>query len=316
MSNINTSQDIGYAVGVWYQQNLLDVAVPFLLANQFGMKQSIPKNKSRTIKWGRFEELDEATTPLTEGVEPDGQLMQVTRMTATLEQYGDLVIMTDVDELTLEDNLAQQANIRLGQQMARTMDTLTFDVLVATGSIYNCQYGGNGLTPTEATQDDLDEVVQNMMNANGQFFNPIVGGQNKFGTQPLDESYVGIASTQCYKFLKAMSSWTPISEYPDPKGKYAGERGYTDNVRWCLSSKAPVDTSGQNDIASLFVMAQDSYGVVDIESGNVESIFTAPGGHGDRLRQKSSLGWKAWHAAKVLQDQWLTRVRATLVAAA
>lgn len=312
MSNVTNTSEVDYAVGVWYQTNLLDVAMPALVANQFGMKAQIPEGRSKTVRWGRYEELDEATTPLTEGVEPDGQVMQVTRMDATCEQYGDLVLMTDVLMLTLEDDIAQQANIRLGQQMARTFDTLTFDVLAATASIYSCASGQNTKTPTEISQEDLDAMVQLLMDANGEFFSDIYGGVNKIGTAPLDEAYMAIGHTKLYRDLKECSSWVPVAQYPNPAIKNNGERGYTDHCRWHLTTQAPVDTSGVDDIYSFFMFAQNAYGVVDIENGNIESIFTPPGGPGDRLRQLSSLGWKGWHAAKIVQDQWALRGRATL----
>lgn len=308
MSNVTTTTQVSDAVGVWYNPTLLDVAVPFLLANQFGQMKSIPKGNSKKIRWGRFEELSEATTPLSEGIEPDGQQLTVTRMDAECSQYGDIIILTDVVELTVSDPVANQSTKRLGQQMGRTMDTLTFDVLVATGTIYNAQYGGNGSTPTELTQEDIDEVVETMMNNDAKMFTDVVKASTGFGTAPLDESYYAISNTAVYKDLKAVASWVPINQYPNPANRRVGERGYTDNVRWCLSSKSPVAST----IYDWFVIGQDAYGVVDIATGNAEMIFTPPGGAGDRLKQRSSLGWKAWHAAKILNDDFLVRGRCTL----
>ena len=310
MSNVTTTTQVSDAVGVWYNPTLLDVAIPKLLANQFGQMKSIPKGSSKKIRWGRFEELDEATTPLSEGIEPDGQQLTVTRMDAECSQYGDLTILTDVVELTVSDPVANEATKRLGEQMGRTLDTLTYDVLVATGTIYNAAFGVNGETPTELTQQDIDEVVEDLMNADAKMFSDVVKAGSGFGTAPLDESYYAISNTAVFKDLKAVDSWVPINQYPNPANRKLGERGYTDNLRWCLSSKAPV-TAGVYD---WYVMGQDAYGVVDISTGNAEMIFTPPGGPGDRLRQRSSLGWKAWHTAKILNDNYLVRGRCTLSA--
>ena len=83
-----------------------------------------------------------------------------------------------------------------------------------------------------------------------------------------------------------------------------------------MSSKAPLtlngDDAGTSTVYDFYATGQDAYGVIDIAGGNVESIFTPPGGPGDRLRQKSSLGWKGWHAAKILNDLFLIKGRCTL----
>ena len=316
MSNINTTAQISDAVGVWYGPTFLDIAVPMLIGNQFGQSVTIPRNRSERARWSRYEQLPEATTPLTEGVEPDGELVDVTRMDAILSQYGDLVIMTDVVELTVEDPVANKVNRRLAEQAGRTLDTLTFDVLKATGSIYNCEFGGNLKTPTEITQADIDAVVQTLFDNDAKMFTAIMGASQGIGTAPLDESYYCMTNTAIYRDLKDVESWVPINQYPKPEARKKGERGYTDNARWCMSSKAPLtlngDLAGTSTVYDWYMTGMDSYGVVDLEGGNIETIFTPPGGPGDRLRQKSSLGWKAWHAAKILQDLWLIRGRATL----
>jgi len=316
MSNLNTTDDVDYAVGVWYQPNLLDIAVPMTIANQFGQMQKIPKNNSATIKWSRYEAFNEATTPLTEGVTPEGEFINVTRMTATAKQYGDLALMSDVLVLTIEDPIANQTNRRLAEQASRSFDTLTFDVLKATGSIYNCEKGGNTKVPTELTQADLDVVVQTLMNNDAKMWSEIMTASTKVGTAPLDESYYCMANTAIYRDLKDVDSWVPINQYPSPGMKKSGERGYTDNLRWTMSSKAPKtlngDFAGTSTVYDFYACGQNGYGIVDLEGGNLESIYTAPGGAGDRLKQVSSLGWKGWHAAKILNDQFLVRGRCTL----
>ena len=224
----------------------------------------------------------------------------------------DYVILTDVIELTVSDPVANEANKRLSEQMGRTLDTLTFDVLKATASYYNCTDGSDGQTPTELTQTDIDTNVQTLMDNDAKMFADIMPASPDFGTAPLDESYYAISNTAVYRDLKDCESWVPINQYPKPSARRRGERGYTDNVRWCLSSHAPSTGTGASKQYYTFLMARDAYGVVDIASGNAESIYIAPGGTGDRLKQRSSLGWKAWHACKILNDDYIIRVMATI----
>ena len=312
MPNVTTTTQTEYAVGVWYNRTLLDPAVPKLIANQFGQMKSIPKGNSKMIRWSRYEALSEATTALTEGVEPNGQQLSVTRMDATAAQYGDYVVLTDVVELTVEDPVSNEANKRLGEQMGRTLDTLTFDTLAASLSEVDCSAGADGQTVTELTQTDIDGVVQTLMDNDASMFADIMDASTGFGTAPLDESYYALSNTAVYKDLKDVESWVPINQYPKPSMRKKGERGYTDNVRWCLTSKAPTSGSGASKEYYSFIMGKDAYGVVDIASGNAESIYIPPGGTGDRLKQRSSLGWKAWHACQILNDNYMVKLSSTI----
>jgi len=312
MTNVTTTSQVNDAVGVWYNKSLLDPANPLLIANQFGQMKSIPKGSSKTVRYSRFEKLSEATTALTEGVEPNGQALDVTRMDATCQQYGDFIVLTDVVELTVSDPVANQANKRLGEQMGETLETLTYDVLKATASYYNCADGADGGTPTELTQTDIDTNVQTLMNNDAKMYTEIMSAGSGFGTAPLDQSYYAISNTAVYRDLKDVDSWVPRNQYPQPASVKQGERGYTDNVRWCLSSHTPTTGTGSSKQFYTFLLSRDAFGVVDIATGNSSSIFIPPGGTGDRLKQRSSLGWKAWHACKILNDDYIIRVMATI----
>ena len=224
----------------------------------------------------------------------------------------DFIVLTDVVELIISDPVANQANKRLGEQMGETLETLTYDVLKATASYYNCADGANGGTPTELTQTDIDTNVQTLMNNDAKMFTEIMSAGSGFGTAPLDQSYYAISNTAVYRDLKDVDSWVPRNQYPQPASVKQGERGYTDNVRWCLSSHTPSTGTGASKQFYTFLLSRDAFGVVDIATGNSSSIFIPPGGTGDRLKQRSSLGWKAWHACKILNDDYIIRVMATI----
>ena len=331
MANVTSTDQIADALGAWYNPLLQDIAVAKLIHNQFGDKVSMPKGNGKDVIYSRFEELNEATSELSETEDPEGQTMVVTRMKVTLKEYGDAVHLTNDVVMTVRDPTMNATTMRLGEQAGRTLDTLTLDVLVSTGSLYQCQYGGNQNAITEYSEEDNDEIVDRLLNNDANMFDGIMEGSTKFGTTPLDESYYSMTHTKMYKDLKKLHSWTPINQYPDPGARKLGERGYTSNIRWSLTSKGSVDTSGPYDIYDFITCGTHAYGVLDMEwekfsepsngqnnmdSTNsvrpVEIIYTPPGGHGDKLKRKHILAWKAYHASRVLQDNWLIRGRASL----
>ena len=77
----------------------------------------------------KYDSLPKASTPLTEGVTPDGQALNVTTITSDLHQYGGWTPLTDVLQMTAIDNNVVQATRVLASQAGRTMDSITRDVL-------------------------------------------------------------------------------------------------------------------------------------------------------------------------------------------
>ena len=113
----------------FYDMTLIDEATSNLVHDQFGQKRPIPKNGGKTIEFRKFAPLAKATTPLTEGVTPDGKSLAVSTITATVNQYGDYITQSDVLELTSLDNTILEATKLLGRQAGVTLDTIVRDVL-------------------------------------------------------------------------------------------------------------------------------------------------------------------------------------------
>lgn len=107
----------------FYDTALIRLAKPKLLHDQFGKKQKIPKNRGKKIEWRTFTSLPKATTPITEGVTPDGSKIDASAIEATVSQYGDYIEYSDMlqhvchtnrqNRHTRQHNKSAQPNIRL-----------------------------------------------------------------------------------------------------------------------------------------------------------------------------------------------------------
>jgi len=95
--NTNTTLSPGLSAEnkTYYEKTLLNNAEPNLIHNQFGDEYDIPKNGGKTIEFRKYDSLPKAIEPLTEGVTPKGNSLNVTAVTATVAQYGDYIQMSD-----------------------------------------------------------------------------------------------------------------------------------------------------------------------------------------------------------------------------
>ncbi|MBQ2889178.1 MAG: N4-gp56 family major capsid protein, partial [Clostridia bacterium] len=61
----------------YYSDYLIDMAAPKLVHDQFGQKCPIPKGNGKTIEFRKYDPLPKMTQPLTEGVTPSGQKLDM-----------------------------------------------------------------------------------------------------------------------------------------------------------------------------------------------------------------------------------------------
>ena len=83
LQNTTGSSGLTAEMKTYYEKRLLDQAEPALVHNQFGDPYPIPANGGKTIEFRKYDSLPKATTPLTEGVTPNGQALKVSTITAT-----------------------------------------------------------------------------------------------------------------------------------------------------------------------------------------------------------------------------------------
>lgn len=121
----NTTGTMTNEMKTFYEKRLIDQAEPRLVHDQFADYYPVPQNGGKTIEFRKYDSLPKADTPLTEGVTPNGQTLNVTTITSDLHQYGGWTPLTDVLQMTAIDNNVVQATRVLASQAGRTMDSIT-----------------------------------------------------------------------------------------------------------------------------------------------------------------------------------------------
>lgn len=146
-ANTTTASGMSVEMKTFYDRNLIENAEPELVHDQWAQTRNIPKNGGKTIEFRKYDQLPKAMTPLTEGVTPTGKAMNVTKIEATVKQYGDFIELSDLLILTAIDNNIVEATTLIGSQAGRTLDTISREVLAA-GT--NVQYAEGQVTSRAA----------------------------------------------------------------------------------------------------------------------------------------------------------------------
>jgi N4-gp56 family major capsid protein len=201
----------------------------------------------------------------------------------------------------------------LSLQLGLTIDTLVRDMMVSTASTIASSNGVNGNTPTEITDADIQTAVIALRQGNARLMTNPLPGEDKFGTSPVRSSYWGFMPVELQADLEAVSSFISSANYPNPMNALEAEWGTTRNVRWLLN------TNGYNNgaapaVFSNFILGQEAYGVVRLGAKEAEFIVKPLGASGtaDPLNQRGTVGYKYPFVTRLLNDNWITRLTATI----
>ncbi len=309
---VTTLTQLPPEVRQYFDRLLLALARPYYIYDLFAQKRQIPMNSGDQMVFRRYGTLTAATVPLTDGQTPPGDQLSVTDFLAQIQWYGSFVTITDQVQYVVQDRVLNEATKVLSLQLGLTLDTLIRDMMVSTASIIYCTNGGNGNTPTEITDEDIQNAVIALRQGNARLMTNPLPGENKFGTSPVRSSFWGFMSVDLQDDLEAVDSFISAANYPNPMNALEAEWGSTRNVRWLLNTNGYI-SSATPPVYSNFIMGQEAYGVVRLGAKEAEFIVKPLGASGtaDPLNQRGTVGYKYPFATRILNDNWITQLIAT-----
>lgn len=287
----------------FYDRTLLSRLIPNLYFYKYGQKKTAPKNEGDTVNFRRFNSLEAAATPLTEGVVPAGNTLSTTAVTAKVEQYGDFVQLSDKLDMVGIDPVATEAAEVLGEQGALTVDTVICEE-VSAGT--NVIYAGSvtGTASVKATDVMTSELVRKavraLRRANAK---PVEGGY-----------YIGLIHPDVAFDIMNDPLWQDVSKYNGGTAIMKGEIGKLGGVRFIETTNTKVKAgagASSADVHCSMIIGKDAYGVIDIEGSSKPQTIIKPAGSAgtaDPLNQLSTVGWKAMFTAKRLNELCMVRV--------
>lgn len=86
--------------------------------------RSLPAHNGKRVTFNKMNPFSVDTTPLKEGVTPDGQLVVTSQLSATVKPYGKYTSLTDEIDWAVIDGFKQNISIRLGDQAHDTLEAI------------------------------------------------------------------------------------------------------------------------------------------------------------------------------------------------
>lgn len=284
----------------------LPLARKQLVAYQFGDPLTLPKGRGVTYTGTRYNRLPLPYAPLSEGVPPIGETMTIQQVTATAQQWGDKVTITDVAELTIKHPLFKKATELTGLQIAETLERNTFNALLAGTQVnYVNSRGSRGalvagdvldtqtVIRTDAALETLgaprfmgDEQTDTKIEADA-------GGKRASDNPRAMPHYAALIHTLVVADFRQNPTVVTAWSYSDLNRLYNYEAGEWSGIRFCKTNMVPYwtnytavqgtpGTSGSLAAGSYYIIVtgQDTQNQYESYIASVSNVITTVGATG------------------------------------
>jgi N4-gp56 family major capsid protein len=291
----------------FYNRTMLERLLPELFFLNYGEKKNIPKNSGATTSFRRLNSLAVSTTALTEGVTPDGVDLNITKILATVQQYGNWTKISEFLNLTGLDPMLTETAQLMGENAGESIDTIARDMIYA-GT--NVQYAnGKSARNTIVAADKITAL--DILKARRTL------KRNKVKQISLPnggKGYLAFIHTDVATDLMQTQEWKDQNTYTDNKNRVEGTLGKmygiyfleADNaMKWAGAGSAGADVFG-----TLFI-GKGAYGVPDIQGSSKPEMIVhkaGSGGTNDPLNMFSTVAWKCAFTVARLQELAMVRL--------
>lgn len=213
---------------LWLQEELLAIAEKTAVFADIGETPTVPNGEGKTYSAQRYERLPLPVTPLSEGITPDATPLVVNMVQAMLEQWGMVVALTDVVEMTTKHPALQVARDRLGTASAELQDREIQKVLMGSGSVV---FPGGKTSRSTLVAGDFPTT---------DFISGIVATLRQLGAPTFPGAmYAGVVDPFTEQDLAKDSTFVSSHVYAETTALFNAEIGRWRGVRWKRSNLLP-----------------------------------------------------------------------------
>ena len=319
MAGITTYGDISPRTAAFAVAKMLVRAQPYLVLEKFMQMFPIPNNATKVAKFRRYEALPLATSPLVEGVTPQGKTVTFSDVTATLQQYGDYVPLTDVIQDTHEDPVFTEVQDIISQQAAQTIETIRFNIFKAGLNVFFANGTQRTDVNTAVSLTLQRKITRSLQRQNAALITKVTSSSANYGTIPCEAGYVALGHVDLETDIRGMTGFVNAKLYTSPPVS-EHELGSVERTRYVTSTIfAPYASAGGNkgamvstdgvkaDVYPMLYLSQNSIAGVPLKGKDslTPIVLNPKPGIGDPLGQRGTVGWKAMTTAVILNQAFM-----------
>jgi N4-gp56 family major capsid protein len=268
-------------------------------------------------------------------------------VSVAVAKYGNAVLLSeevDLQQMNVRaarfvDNLGANAGLSLNLLMEAVFSAGATTVRYCTSAAGSTASADSQVTGSLQLTDIKWAVNKLNRNSAMLFTTPGYGSQN-VGTNPVRASYYGVCHPDVEEDIRSLTGFVSVEQYGGYTETLPFEFGAVGGVRFSSTEIIPVATGAgttsvipnfrgtgntSNDVYSTYIYGKEAVGSVGLGNMHatsayemydpanppaVELIVKPVGTVGtDLYNEVSSVAWKAWFAGKVLNADWIIKLR-------
>jgi N4-gp56 family major capsid protein len=304
---VTSTAQLAADLQTYFSKALLKQAKYKTVLDQFGYVENIPSNASKTISFTQYADLTPVAAVLgTEGTPPSDTQLATTAITATIDQLGAFVTLTDLAKLTPKHPVMQKTLELLGVQGARTYDNFIFSAISAGTAVYYPGAVASRATLTSTSYLTFAEVFKAVANLRSNGASEFDDGNFVLVVDPKVE--MDLLQDTTFQNVVYRNTFQGTGKNELYKGAIATFGGVT-VVRSNQLISDVINNTGTGGTLTAhvsFVFGQNAYAVTNLQ--NMQTYTQGPGSVSDPLEQKMTVGWKFGFKAVILNQNFYARI--------
>lgn len=218
------------AIQYFIAQQMFSLSEKKLVLGRFAKRHNLPQRNGKTLRVVRYDRLNLPTATLTEGTPPDAVSLSVGEVDVTVEQWGIVVLLTDVALITTKHPALQVAIDRVSLAMSELLEREMAVTLLDGAS--DTIFGGDATSrATIDANDKFDTTVALKATTNLR---------SKGAPTFEGDLYGGVIHPQVEAdLLAADTTFRDISGFANVRKFEAGEIGVWMGIRWTRGNFLP-----------------------------------------------------------------------------
>jgi N4-gp56 family major capsid protein len=306
--NLTNTSGLNDASAIFYDRKLLTRLMFNLFLQESAEKRTLPKGNGTQIQFLRPSNLAAITSALSEGVNPNGQSWQSTKILATPVQYGGYLAYSDRLVLEAYDNITEAMHDVLGYQAGLSMDTIA---RIALAGNVTTQY--TGTANSEITTSVATAAID---------FRKAAKALKTLGVLPFEDNcfraVIHPATSADLQADSAAGGWLDVNKYMSMSEEHrkvlVGEVGKLVSCRFQESQNIATGVGASSAVTyHSFVFGKEGFGAVDVANQGIQKIVHQPGDSGvaDPLNLNGTIGWKSYAVFPILDANRIIEVIGT-----
>lgn len=290
----------------FYNRTMLERLKPELFFMKYGEKKNIPKHNGAVTSFRRLNSLAVSTTSITEGVTPDGVNLDISKISATVSEYGNWTKISEFINMVGLDPLLTEAAELMGENAGESMDIIVRDIISAGTNVLYANGKASRVTVAAADKITAIDILKARRALKRSKVKTIaVPGGGK--------GYLAFIHTDVATDLMQTQEWKDQNTYVDTKNREEGILGKLYGIYFLEADNAAKFTgegATAADVYGTVFIGKGAYGVPDVDgSSKPEMIVHKAGSAGtaDPLNQFNTIAWKSAFTTVRLQELAILR---------